>query len=194
MKVLLTGSRGMVGKNIMNNKLASEFNIYNPSRDELDLRNKKDVYKYLEKINPDLIIHAAGKVGGIGANILQPYEFLYENLELNMNIISCALDIGVKKLINLASSCIYPKDESGNLSEEMILRGGLEPTNEGYALAKIAALRMCEYASAKNVNVHYKTLIPCNLYGPNDDFELKTAHLVPAIISKIHCTSRIYVC
>lgn len=176
----------MVGKNILEHPLASGLDIYSPGRNELDLRNKVDVRKYLEKLAPDLIIHAAGRVGGIKANMTFPFEFLLENLEVGTNIISCAAEVGVKRLLNLASSCIYPKDIVGTLTEDMILSGRLEPTNEGYALAKIAALRLCEFANLRADNIQYKTLIPCNLYGPHDKFDLASAHLIPAIISKVH--------
>lgn len=186
MKILLTGGRGMVGRNILEHPLASGLNIYSPGRDELDLRNKVDVRKYLEKLAPDLIIHAAGRVGGIKANMAFPFEFLLENLEMGTNIISCAAEVGINRLLNLASSCIYPKDVGGTLTEDMILSGSLEPTNEGYALAKIAALRLCEFANLRSDRIQYKTLIPCNLYGPYDKFDLASAHLIPAIIAKVH--------
>lgn len=186
MKILLTGGHGMVGKNILEHPLSSGLDIYSPGRDELDLRNKVDVRKYLEKLAPDLIIHAAGRVGGIKANIAFPFEFLSENLEVGTNIISCAAEVGIKRLLNLASSCIYPKDIVGTLTEDMILSGRLEPTNEGYALAKIAALRLCEFANVRSDSIQYKTLIPCNLYGPHDKFDLASAHLIPAIIAKVH--------
>jgi GDP-L-fucose synthase len=186
MKILLTGGRGMVGRNILEHPLATGLDIHSPGREELDLRNKADVRKYLEKLAPDLIIHAAGRVGGIKANMAFPFEFLLENLEVGTNIISCAAEVGINRLLNLASSCIYPKDIDGALTEDMILSGRLESTNEGYALAKIAALRLCEFANARVERIRYKTLIPCNLYGPHDKFDLASAHLIPAIIAKVH--------
>ena len=186
MKILLTGGRGMVGRNILEHPLADGLDIYSPGRDELDLQNKVDVRKYLDKLAPDLIIHAAGRVGGIRANMAFPFEFLLENLEVGTNIISCAAEVGITRLLNLASSCIYPKDVDGLLTEDMILSGSLEPTNEGYALAKIAALRLCEFANVRDDRIQYKTLIPCNLYGPHDKFNLVSAHLIPAIIAKVH--------
>ena len=176
----------MVGRNILEHPLASGLEIYSPGRDELDLRNKVDVRKYIEKLAPDLIIHAAGRVGGIKANMAFPFEFLLENLEVGTNIISCAAEVGINRLLNLASSCIYPNDVGGTLTEDMILSGRLEPTNEGYALAKIAALRLCEFANVRSDRIQYKTLIPCNLYGPHDKFDLASAHLIPAIIAKVH--------
>lgn len=176
----------MVGRNILEHSLASGLDIHSPGRDELDLRNKVEVRKHLEKLAPDLIIHAAGRVGGIRANMTFPYEFLLENLEVGTNIISCAVEVGIPRLLNLASSCIYPKDVSGRLTEDLILSGRLEPTNEGYALAKIAGLRLCEFANMRTDKIQFKTLIPCNLYGPHDKFDLLSAHLIPAIIAKVH--------
>ena len=176
----------MVGRNILEHPMARGLDIHSPSRGELDLRDKKRTRRYLEVLGPDLIIHAAGRVGGIGANINFPYDFLLENIEIGVNIIASAVDVGVPRLLNLASSCIYPRDVDGFLTEDMILGGRLEPTNEGYALAKITALRLCEFISKRSDQIKYKTLIPCNLYGPHDKFDLTAAHLVPAIIAKVH--------
>src|SRR6218665_2604257 len=164
MKVLLTGGRGMVGRNILEHPLSQGLDIHAPGRNELDLRKKDGVRRYLDVLAPDLIIHAAGRVGGIKANMTFPYEFLLENLEVGTNVIACAADVGIPRLLNLGSSCIYPKDVDDMLTEDMILGGRLEPTNEGYALAKIAALRLCEFAAARTDRLQYKTLIPCNLY------------------------------
>lgn len=175
----------MVGRNILERN--SSHDIFSPNREELDLRNKVDVRRYLKALSPDLIIHAAGRVGGIKANMASPYEFLLENLEIGSNVIGSAVDVGVPRVINLASSCIYPRNVDGLLSEDMVLSGQLEPTNEGYALSKISALRLCEFANRRPDPFEYKTLIPCNLYGPYDKFDLESAHLIPAIISKIHC-------
>ena len=186
MKVLLTGGRGMVGRNLLKHPLAQGLDIHSPGRDELDLRDKVSVRRYLERLAPEVVIHAAGRVGGIKANMAAPYEFLLENLEIGTNVIASAADVGIPRLLNLSSSCIYPKDVNGLLREDMILSGRLEPTNEGYALAKIAALRLCEFAAARTIPLQYKTLIPCNLYGPHDKFDLASAHLIPAIIAKVH--------
>ncbi len=185
MKILLTGGHGMVGRNLVDSHLSNLHQLHTPSRSELDLRNKGDVRVYLQQLKPDLIIHAAGRVGGIEANMVHPYEFLLENLELGTNLIATAAEFGVPRLINLASSCIYPKDCSGTLSEGMLLSGPLEPTNEAYALAKISTLKLCEFIRFSARPLHYKTLIPCNLFGPHDKFDLATAHLIPAIITKI---------
>ena len=141
--------------------------------------------------NPDVVIHSAGRVGGIQANIAHPVDFLVTNIDLGRNVIMAARKAGVPKLINLASSCMYPRNVPNPLSETLILQGELEPTNEGYALAKIFATRLCEYINRESQQtgtpgVRYKTLIPCNLYGRHDKFEPQHSHLIPAIIHKVH--------
>ena len=133
-----------------------------------------------------MVIHAAGIVGGIAVNMKFPSAFLLANMEMGRNIIYESYELGIKKFINLASSCMYPKDRNKPLSEEMILTGTLEPTNEGYALAKIVCTRLCEYISRENADFQYKTLIPCNLYGPWDKFVSEDAHMIPAVIHKLH--------
>lgn len=186
MKVLLTGGRGMVGRNILAHPLVREMEILAPFRAELDLRHKPAVLDYLRARRPDLVIHAAGKVGGIQANIADPCGFLLENLEIGTNVIAAAREVGIERLLNLASSCVYPRNVDGLLTEDMILTGELEPTNEGYALAKLASLKLCQFASSNGRAQKYKTLIPCNLFGPFDKFDLQSAHLIPAIINKVH--------
>ena len=188
LRILLTGGHGMVGRNLRAHPKAQAFEIVAPPRAELDLRDKAAVGAFLRRTAPDLVVHAAGRVGGIQANIEDPLGFLLENLEISTNLVSGALEAGVERFLNLASSCIYPCDHDGPLREEMILGGPLEPTNEGYAVAKIAALKLCEYAAA--AGRRYKTIIPCNLYGPHDDFDLRTAHLLPAIVHKVHVAKR----
>lgn len=186
MKVLLTGANGMVGRNALAHFNASKYEILAPSRRELDLMHYDSVVDFLRLNKPDFIVHAAGKVGGIKANIEDPYAFLLENVTLGSNIIRAAKECGVKKLLNLGSSCIYPRDGITSLKESDILAGPLEPTNEGYALSKIIAIRACEYISQQFDQFSYKTIIPCNLYGPFDKFEGNSAHLIPAIITKVH--------
>lgn len=175
----------MVGQNLVNDARFKEFQILAPNRQELDLFNFISVKKYLAENHPDIIIHAAGRVGGIQANIALPVQFLIENLDINRNLILAAYETKVKKLINLGSSCMYPRNAKNPLHEEQILQGELEPTNEGYALAKIIGQRLCEYISRENKLYTYKTIIPCNLYGPYDKFDPKSSHLIPAIIKKI---------
>ena len=186
MKVLITGASGMVGRNTMAHEKAKKFEVLAPSRQELDLTNYSALVDFLCKKKPDIIIHAAGKVGGIKANIADPYGFLMDNLTLGVNIIKAAKECGVARLLNLGSSCIYPRDGLNPLRETAILTGPLEPTNEAYALSKILAIRMCTYINDQYRNLSYKSIIPCNLYGPFDTFDGNNAHLIPAIISKVH--------
>jgi len=176
----------MVGKNITAHPSAQNYIFITPSSSELDLRNHRNVLDFIKLQNPDLIVHCAGVVGGIQANINSPLKFLVDNMDIGRNVILSARQCNVKRLINLASSCIYPKEVDGLLSEDMILTGALEPTNEGYAFAKIYALKLCEYIRAENSEFKYKTLIPCNLYGKYDKFDPENAHLIPSIIRKIH--------
>jgi GDP-L-fucose synthase len=186
MKILLTGSSGMVGRNLLEHPSISNFQILTPSSSELDLRDFINLEKYLNKNKPELIIHAAGKVGGIQANILNPVNFFLENFDMGRNIVWASRKANIKKLINLASSCIYPVNSVSPLKEEFILKGELESTNEGYALAKITTLRLCEYINRENQNFNYKSLIPCNLFGLYDNFDPSESHLIPGIIHKVH--------
>ena len=185
-KILITGGSGMVGRNFLEHQSASEYEIFFPSSTELNLIDYEEVQKYLKKANPDIVIHAAGKVGGIQDNIQNPIEFLDINNCIGRNIIMASYNQGIKNFINLASTCMYPKNAKNPLKEELILTGTLEPTNEGYALAKIMATRLCQYIQNNNNSFNYKTIIPCNLFGRFDKFDPKSAHLVPAIINKIH--------
>lgn len=185
MKILITGASGMVGRNILESPRSQKYELLTPSHKELDLTDKAAVLNYLEKNNPDMVIHAAGFVGGITANNAEPLKFLVENLDMGRNVIHGAYQAGVKKFINLASSCMYPRNHETPLTEDMILTGELEPTNEGYALAKIACARMCSYIARENPAFQYKTLIPCNIYGRWDKFFGERAHMIPAVIQRL---------
>lgn len=189
MKILLTGGSGLVGQNIIE-RIPGQIELLKPSSNDLDLMDLSAVQYYLQTHQPDMIIHAAGIVGGIQANIANPVKFLYENTEMGKNIIKAALDNRIMKFINLGSSCIYPRNAINPLVEENILQGELEPTNEGYALAKIFALRFCEYINKEYPEMQYKTLIPCNLYGRWDKFDPKHSHMIPAVIRKIHLAKK----
>lgn len=184
-KILLTGASGMVGRNILEHEYAKEHRWLTPTRDQCNYLNYDSTYKYIASNMPDIIIHAAGRVGGIQANIQNPVEFLVENTDIGRNLIMAAFAHGVPRLINLGSSCMYPKDRDKPLLETEILTGMLEPTNEGYALAKIFALRLCQYITNSNANLSYKTLIPCNLYGRWDHFDPELSHMIAATIRKI---------
>ena len=176
----------MVGRNILEHPAISDFELQVPRSNELDLRDLSSVRQYMCAQKPDLVIHAAGKVGGIQANMREPVSFLLENLDMGRNVVLASYQAGVKQLINLGSSCMYPRNYSKPLTEEMVLKGELEPTNEGYALAKVVTSRLCDYIVREDASYQYKTLIPCNIYGRYDKFDPKHSHLLPAIIYKVH--------
>lgn len=182
----MTGGSGMVGRNLLEHPAIGEFDFLVPRSSKLDLRDFNVVQAYLRKHKPDIIIHAAGKVGGIQANMREPVRFLMDNLDMGRNIVWAAYHAGIKRLINLGSSCMYPRNHNEPLSEEMILKGELEPTNEGYALAKVVTARLCEYITHEDASYQYKSLIPCNIYGRYDKFDPAHSHLIPAIIHKVY--------
>ncbi len=186
LKLLLTGAHGMVGRNILEHADAAGYDMLSPSRAVLDLTNYPATLAYLKAHQPDIVVHAAGKVGGIQANIKEPVEFLLSNLDMGRNIVWGARQAGIRRFINLGSSCMYPRGHHEPLTEDMVLTGELEPTNEGYAIAKVTTARLCEYINREDPGFQYKTLIPCNLYGRFDKFDPKHSHLVPAIILKVH--------
>ena len=176
----------MVGKNIIEYSNEHEYNFLSPTRKELDLLDYNSVCNFIKKNKPDFIIHAAGKVGGIQANIKEPVSFLIDNIDMGRNIIMAANTNNIKNLLNLSSSCMYPRNAKNPLSESLILKGELEPTNEGYAIAKIMSTRLCEYIVKEDDSKNYKTVIPCNLYGKYDKFDPQNSHMIPAVISKIY--------
>lgn len=185
MKILLTGAGGMVGKNILEAPEAQSHEFLTPTSKELDLLNKTHVDSYLKANRPEFVIHAAGIVGGIQANIAEPVRFLVDNMQIGLNIILSSRNVGIKGFMNLSSSCMYPRNAPNPLSEDLILKGELEPTNEGYALAKVTSTRLCEYVHREDVRFLYKTVIPCNLYGRHDKFDPRHSHMIPAVIKKI---------
>lgn len=176
----------MVGQNILEHPRAVDWEFAAPTSEQLDLTDFKATRQFMAELRPDAVIHSAGRVGGIQANIAHPVDFLVTNVDLGRNVILAAREAGVSKLLNLASSCMYPRNAPNPLGEELVLKGELEPTNEGYALAKIFATRLCEYINRETPGMHYKTLIPCNLYGRHDKFLPEHSHLIPAIIHKVH--------
>ncbi len=186
MKILLTGGGGMVGRNFLEHPDMAEHQVLAPRSTELDLLDVASVSRYLERHRPDAVVHAAGRVGGIHANMREPVRFLTENWDMGRNLVLAARATGVTRLLNLGSSCMYPRNAPNPLREEMILQGELEPTNEGYALAKVSVMRLCEYIAREDAQFLYKTLIPCNIYGPYDKFDPVNSHLIPAIIDKVH--------
>ena len=185
-RVLITGANGMVGRNILEHPAIKGFDVLAPNRSELDLCDLNKVRTYLEHNKLDILVHCAGRVGGIHANIRHPVEFLVQNLDMGRNILLGAKEAGIRQLINLGSSCMYPRNRNSALTEDQILTGELEPTNEGYALAKIATMQLGRYISREFPEFQYKTLIPCNLYGRYDKFDPQQSHLIPAIIHKLH--------
>lgn len=186
MKILVTGARGLVGRNLLEHPEMQKFEVLAPSRDEMDLFKFSTVLEYLKKNKPDFIVHAAGRVGGIQANMKYPVQFLIENLDINRNIMLAARDANIRKMLNLGSSCMYPRDAENPLMEEVILKGELEPTNEGYALAKILGMNLAKYIHQEQKEFNFKTLIPCNLFGKYDKFDPQSSHLLPAIIHKTY--------
>ncbi len=184
--IMLTGGRGMVGSNVRERLAGSDWNLLAPSHSDLDLLDAEAVHDYLAVHRPDIIIHSAGLVGGIQANIANPVAFLDKNLVIGRNVIMAAYEANIEQLINLASTCVYPRSALNPLSEDMILTGELEPTNEGYAIAKLMALRLCQYVNRERGKACFKTIIPCNLYGRHDKFDPARSHLIPAIIHKVH--------
>ena len=185
-KIYIAGHLGMVGSACW--RILEKFgysNLIGRSSKELDLRNQSQVYNFLKDSKPDVIIDAAAKVGGIIANKDYPYQFLMENMQIQNNLISAAHQNNVSKFIFLGSSCIYPKLAPQPLKEEYLLNGSLEPTNEWYAIAKISGVKLCEAISSQ-YGKDFVSLMPTNLYGPNDNFDLETSHVLPAMIRKFH--------
>lgn len=185
-RILLTGGSGMVGRNIVEHAASGHREFLTPGSRELDLCNYAQVEAYIAEHRPDVVIHAAGLVGGIQANIAAPVDFLVKNLDMGRNVVMASKAVGVPQLLNLGSSCMYPRNAPNPLSEEMVLQGELEPTNEGYAIAKVVTARLCQYVRREDSHCDYKTLIPCNLYGRFDKFAPQHSHLIPAIIHKVH--------
>lgn len=185
-KIYIAGHNGMVGSAIWRTLLANGYtNLIGASSDKLDLRNQVAVKEYLLQEQPDVIIDAAAKVGGILANNDYPYQFIMENMQIQNNLIDSAMQTGVEKFIFLGSSCIYPKLASQPLKEECLLTGDLEPTNEWYAIAKITGVKACQ-ALRKQFGKDYVSLMPTNLYGTHDNFDLNTSHVLPAMIRRFH--------
>lgn len=189
-KIFIAGHRGMVGSAIQRKLVQEGFQhlIVRNSR-ELDLRNSIEVEAFFRQEQPEYVFLAAAKVGGIMANNTYRAEFLYENLMIQNNVIHCAWKYGVKKLLFLGSSCIYPKLAPQPLKEEYLLTGLLEPTNEPYAIAKIAGIKMCDAYRAQYA-CNFISAMPTNLYGPNDNYDLEKSHVLPALIRKFHEAKR----
>ncbi|GBK65093.1 MAG: GDP-L-fucose synthase [Paenibacillus macerans] len=185
-KIYVAGHRGLVGSAIVRKLKAKGYNnILGRTSQELDLRDQSSVKRFFEEEQPEYVYLAAAKVGGILANSTYPAQFLYDNLMIQSNIIEAARNYGVKKLLFLGSTCIYPKLAPQPLKEEYLLTDELEPTNEPYAIAKIAGIKMCN-AYNKQYGTNFMSVMPTNLYGPNDNFDLQNSHVLPALMRKIH--------
>jgi GDP-L-fucose synthase len=185
-KIYLAGHKGLVGSAILRRlKDTGHKNIITRTRKQLDLKDKKKVLNFFKKNKFKFVIIAAAKVGGIYANNKYRADFIYDNLTIQNNIIHSSFIIGVKNLIFLGSSCIYPKDCVQPIKESYLLTGKLEKTNEPYAVAKIAGIKLCESFNAQ-YGTNYKCLMPCNIYGPEDNYNLENSHFFPALIAKIH--------
>ena len=184
-KVYIAGQEGMVGQAIYKLLKEEKYNIINCKRSQLDLTDQKKVQIWFKKKKPTIVINAAGKVGGILDNSLNKHEYIYTNTTIGLNLLKISLDNNVKKFINLGSACIYPKRTKQPIKEKYLLSSELEKSNEGYAIAKIAVLKYCEYIK-QFYKRDYISLQPANLYGKGDNFNLKSSHVIPALIKKFH--------
>lgn len=183
--IFLAGHRGMVGSAVLNHLQSNGYeNVITRTRGELDLTNQAQVDSFFSRQRPDSVIICAAKVGGILANNTLRADFIYQNLQIASNVIHASSKYNVQKLINLGSSCIYPRDAKIPIVEESLLTDVLEKTNEPYAIAKIAAIKLCE-SYYQQYNNNFYSIMPCNMYGPRDNFDLKSSHVLPALIRKV---------
>jgi Nucleoside-diphosphate-sugar epimerases len=184
-RVLVAGHKGMVGGSIVRRLAREDCEVLTADRGEIDMSRQSDVEDWLAALKPDALFLAAAKVGGIHANNTRPAEFLYDNLVIETNVIHSAYKTGVKKLLFLGSSCIYPREAAQPIREEALLTGPLEPTNDAYALAKIAGIKLCQ-SYRKQYGCDFISAMPTNLFGPGDRYDLQNGHVVAALIMKIH--------
>jgi GDP-L-fucose synthase len=185
-RILVAGANGMVGSAIVRNLESKGYkNIVKGTREDVDFTNQEETERYFCSEEPEYVFVAAAKVGGIMANNNYKADFLTENLQIQTNIIQQSYNFGVKKLLFLGSSCIYPKFATQPITEDQLMTGALEPTNDAYAIAKIAGIKMCQ-AYRQQYGFNAISLMPTNLYGPNDNFDLETSHVLPAMIAKFH--------
>ena len=185
-RIFVAGHKGLVGSAIVRNLKAKGYtNIMTADREQCDLTNINEVKTFFKIEQPEYVFLAAAKVGGIGANSELPADFIYENLMIQSNVIHSSYKTGVKKLLFLGSSCIYPKFANQPITEDQLLSGHLEPSNDAYAIAKIAGIKMCQ-SYRKQHGLNAISVMPTNLYGPNDNFDLDSSHVLPALISRFH--------
>jgi GDP-L-fucose synthase len=185
-QILITGASGMVGRALVARMRRDGYaNLLTPPSRELDLRDQAAVDRYFSEHKIDFVFHLAGHIGGIGASVTYPVEFLYENMMISLHVINAARRARATKLLYLSSSCVYPRNCAQPMKEDDILTGAFEPTNEGYAIAKVAAMKLCEYSN-REYGTNFINLMPCNLYGYGDHFEPEKSHVVSALIYKFH--------
>lgn len=185
MKIFLTGSGGMLGKNILAHPESSNYDWFSPTRYQLDLLDNQKVNRYIGDVKPDLIIHAAGKVGGINTHQNQQFSYFYENFEMSKNVIIAAKNHNIPKLINISSGSIYPDRGNNELYEEDLLSGPINKSTEGYSLAKISALKLCQFINSEFEHLNYKSFVACNLFGYWDKFNEKGS-MIPSLINRIY--------
>jgi GDP-L-fucose synthase len=189
MRVYVAGHRGMVGTAITEKLHSQNVETITRTRSQLDLLDGSAVRQFMKAERPDAVVLAAAKVGGIHANNAYPAQFIFENLMIESNVINSAFEAGVGKLLFLGSSCIYPRDTAQPIAEEALLTGPLEPTNEPYAIAKIAGIKLCESYN-RQYGTDYRSVMPTNLYGPHDDFSSENSHVLPALMARFHLAAR----
>src|SRR5262245_47349310 len=183
-RVFVAGHNGMVGSALMRRLASEECTRLTADRRECDLRRQSDVEAFFAKARPDAVFLAAARVGGIVANDTRPASFIYDNLAIAMNVVDASRKAGVNKLVNLGSTCVYPKFAAQPMQEDALLSGPLEPTNQWYAVAKIAAIKLCD-AYRRQYGCDFISAMPTNLYGPHDNFDLESSHVIPALLAKM---------
>src|SRR5215203_5121950 len=184
-RVWVAGHRGMVGAAVVRRLASERCEILTVGRGDVDLRRQGEVESWMKRARPQAVVLAAATVGGILANDTRPAEFLYDNLAMGTSIIECARQMGVRKLLYLGSSCIYPREAAQPMTESALLTGSLEPTNQWYAVAKIAGIMLCR-AYRRQYGCDFIAAMPTNLYGPADNYDLQSSHVIPALIAKAH--------
>tara|TARA_B100001758_G_C18413756_1_gene617801 strand:- start:2785 stop:3705 length:921 start_codon:yes stop_codon:yes gene_type:complete len=190
MKILLTGASGMVGQNIKDHFMFEEFDFLTPTKKELNLLNPNQIFSYLEAHSPQVVLHAAGLVGGIGANMAHQYDMLFQNLQMTLTLLDISKRLEIKNFVNIGSSCMYPADASNPLDEESLLTGKFESTNQGFAAAKMSSMIACQLINNELEDYNYKTLVPCNLFGKYDNYDALNSHMIPSVILKVHSAKK----
>lgn len=191
MNIYVPGHTGFVGKAVVNALSKTDAHIITASHSDIDLKDYRSTLTFIKETRPDCIVNCAAIVGGIKANMADPYKFLFDNLQIQNSLIDSAMRCKIKKFVFLGSSCVYPKDYKQPLKEEYLLKDIPEPTNEGYSIAKISGLKLCEYANKTQKDTQFISLMPCNLYGPGDTFDLERSHVLSALVKRISLAKKI---